>query len=415
MPGLGGIDLKRYQISRQLGFLPAQPPLTRLPHSCYQIWEDTLGKFPSLCNDESIRQQMDNMPVLSTRALATEPEWRRAYVVLSMMSQIYIWGGCQPSKTLPRSLTIPLLEVSAHLRIEPCASYASFCLWNVRPIPALGYPDPEVYSNPDNLAIINSFTRTKDEEWFFCVSASIEVIGGCMIPKMLEAIDAAGDGRREQVTDFLDELAGCLAQIDATLGRMYEKCAPSVFYHRVRRFLNGSKSMGGVCYEGLDGPGDWRSYAGGSNAQSSLIQLLDIVLGIDQSGSGAGAAGNGGKGACKPHGSFHRHMRDYMPGPHRDFLQLMSRVANIRLFVLGHSPGSDIRAAYNRAVGALVEIRQKHMVMAARYIIAPSLREKGEGGLEGVRGTGGTEFMPLLKGARDRTMESISLTGCRDC
>ncbi|KAF7171399.1 hypothetical protein CNMCM6106_005791 [Aspergillus hiratsukae] len=408
MPELAEINLQKYQISEQFGFLPAQPPLTRLPHPCYQIWEDTLGGFPSPSNYETIRQQIDNMPVLSTGALTTEPEWRRAYVVLSMMSQIYIWGGCQPSKKLPRSLTLPLLAVSAHLGIEPCASYASFCLWNVRPIAALDDPNPEVYSNLENLAIINSFTGTKDEEWFFCVSASIEVIGGRMIPKMLEAIDAARDGRRGQVTDFLDELASCLAQIDATLGRMYEKCAPSVFYHRVRRFLNGSKSMGGVWYEGIDGPGDCRSYAGGSNAQSSLIQLLDIVLGIDHSD-------DGGNGACKSHGSFHRHMRAYMPGPHRDFLQLMSRVSNLLPFVLSHGTGSDIRAAYNRAVAALGQIGQKHLVMAARYIIAPALKEKGKSGLDGVRGTGGTRFMPLLKDARDRTIECISSGVCRDC
>jgi indoleamine 2,3-dioxygenase len=95
---LAEINLQKYQISERLGFLPAQPPLTRLPHSCYQIWEDTLDGFASPSNYESIRQQMDKMPVLSAEALATEPEWRRAYVVLSMMSQLYIWASYQPSK-----------------------------------------------------------------------------------------------------------------------------------------------------------------------------------------------------------------------------------------------------------------------------------------------------------------------------
>ncbi|GFF32019.1 indoleamine 2,3-dioxygenase [Aspergillus udagawae] len=408
MSELAEINLQKYQISDQLGFLPAQPPLTRLPQTCYQIWEDTLDGFSSPCNYETIRQQMDTMSVLSTAALVTEPEWRRAYVVLTMMSQIYLWAGYQPSKELPRSLAVPLLEVSAHLGIEPCASFASFCLWNIRPIQALGYLDPEVYYNPENLVIIDSFTGTKDEEWFFCVSASIEAIGGRMIPKMLEAIDAARNGRRVQVTEILDEFADCLARIEATLVRMYENCAPSVFYHCVRRFLSGSKSMGGVWYEGVDGPGDRRSYAGGSNAQSSLIQLFDIVLGIDHTDESVNAA-------CKSPSSFHCDMRGYMPGPHRDFLHLMSRAANIRPFAMGHLAGSDIRAAYNRAVGALGQIRQKHLIMTARYIIAPALKEKGKGGLEGVRGTGGTDFIPLLKEARDRTIESTSSRVCRDC
>lgn len=37
----------------------------------------------------------------------------------------------------------------------------------------------------------------------------------------------------------------------------------------------------GVYYEEYDGTGQWHQYSGGSNAQSSLIQFFDIILGVE--------------------------------------------------------------------------------------------------------------------------------------
>lgn len=72
---------------------------------------------------------------------------------------------------------------------------------------------------------------------------------------------------------------------------MEEGCAPEVFYRDIRPFLAGSKNMAlaglpdGVFYEEDDdvGKGEWRQYSGGSNAQSSLMQFFDIVLGVEHS------------------------------------------------------------------------------------------------------------------------------------
>ncbi|KAE8356122.1 Indoleamine 2,3-dioxygenase [Aspergillus coremiiformis] len=358
MPGLQRITLEDYQISPQFGFLPQQPPLKQLQDPYYEIWEEMMSRLPLQSGDARIREDITNMPVLATARLVTEPEWRRAYVVLTFLSQIYIWGDHQPCNKLPRSLAVPLLDVSQHLQISPCATFAGFCLWNISPV---SHEDHRPY-DLENLKSINSFTGTKDEEWFFGVSAAIESIGGCMIVPMLHAMEAARDRRSVAVTDFLENLATCLEQIGSTLDRLYDQCSPSVFYHHFRRFLKGSPTVQesglsqGVFYEGEDGTGEWHQYPGGSNAQSSLIQLFDIVLGIDQS---AAMGGN-------PKGSFHKEMQRYMPGPHREFLELMARICNIRSFVLGHDPSSNIRHSYDRAITNLAIIRQKHLIMASR-------------------------------------------------
>lgn len=84
----------------------------------------------------------------------------------------------------------------------------------------------------------------------------------------------------------LEKFSTCIQDCGALLQRMHERCRPEVFYHIIRPFLAGSKNMSaaglprGVFYDEGEGKGEWRQYSGGSNAQSSLIQFWDAVLGV---------------------------------------------------------------------------------------------------------------------------------------
>lgn len=80
-----------------------------------------------------------------------------------------------------------------------------------------------------------------------------------------------------------------MGQICETLARLDERLSAEFFYHQLRPFLSGSKNMAaaglpeGVHYPTCRcGEGEWVQFSGGSNAQSSLIQFFDIVLGIKQ-------------------------------------------------------------------------------------------------------------------------------------
>src|SRR5205823_4702295 len=90
----------------------------------------------------------------------------------------------------------------------------------------------------------------------------------------------------------LRSFAERLDELGSILQRMYENCDPHVFYHRVRPFLAGSKNMAdaglpnGVIYEDGTGNEVYRQFSGGSNAQSSLIQFFDIVLGVEHRPTG---------------------------------------------------------------------------------------------------------------------------------
>jgi len=300
-------NLQDYQISEN-GFLPAVPPLDRLPDPYYDAWEDVASNLQSLIADKQIRQVVEELPILSTARLRSEAEWRRAYVVLGFISNSYIWGlekakdVCAPPgalcrnwlltelwllQRLPKCIAIPFLAVSEHLEVPPVVTYAACCLWNFQPIYAAGPIDMM-----ENLTTLNTFTGTMDESWFYLVSVAIEARGAPTIHLMLEAMQAVRRGDSYTVSECLALFAERIMDLRELLGRMYDHCTPRAFYFQIRPFLAGSKNMAeaglpnGVLFEDGSGDEEYRQYAGGSNAQSSLIQFFDIALGVQHRPTG---------------------------------------------------------------------------------------------------------------------------------
>lgn len=334
---------------------------------------------------------------------------------------------------IPPQLTIPLLEVCDHLELPPVATYAGVCLWNYKPIFA-----DEPANDLDNLACINTYTGSLDEQWFYLISVAIEARGGPSIPLMLQAIAAARVGDSKVVTECLQTLAEMLDEVTTILERMYEHCHPYVFYHRIRPYLAGSKNMAdaglpnGLMYDDGSGNAEYRQYGGGSNAQSSLIQFFDIVLGVEHRPTGEKPKDDKsdeeeGVGARPRHGFIHE-MRSYMPGPHRRFLEHVGAVANIREFVNARRSDKALCIAYDACLSMLRTMRDKHIQMVSRYIIiqsresqkqarpassrnaAPAMnlanvRPGEKSDKKQLRGTGGTALIPFLKQARDETGE----------
>lgn len=89
--------LPEYGIS-QNGFLPAEPPLSRLSQDYYRPWEQIIEKLPLLIETQQIRQSVDELPILDVSQLDNEAEWQRAHSMLAVMAQGYIWTGPEPSE-----------------------------------------------------------------------------------------------------------------------------------------------------------------------------------------------------------------------------------------------------------------------------------------------------------------------------
>lgn len=111
--------LPSYGISKN-GFLPASAPLTRIPNDYYQPWESIIEVLPTLLQTHQLRHQVDKLPVLDAQNLKTEAEWQRAYSMLAVIAQGYIWQGPEPSQVSrrPSCWDPPLL--TSILALTPC-------------------------------------------------------------------------------------------------------------------------------------------------------------------------------------------------------------------------------------------------------------------------------------------------------
>ncbi|KAG9241296.1 indoleamine 2,3-dioxygenase-like protein [Calycina marina] len=426
--------LENYGLSQDYGFLPAQLPLERLPDPYYNKWEAIVANLQGLILSKRLCGVIDRLPVLTTAGLEHDAEWQRAYSLLCFMAHGYVWGGDRPSERLPASITVPLLDISTYLEVPPVATYAAVCLWNFKPL----FVDEHV-DNLENLATLTTFTGSIDESWFYLVSVAIESRGAPILPLMLTAIKAARRNDIHTVTECLRFFAERLDDLGSLLKRMHESCDPQVFYNRIRPFLAGSKNMeeaglpNGLFYEDGTGSGAWKQYSGGSNAQSSLIQFFDIVLGIAHRPTGekkdAASESEMEGTAPPPKHNFLFEMRKYMPGPHRRFLEDVTMVANIRGFVEANHANKELTISYDACLAMLRAFRDIHINIVSRYVIIKSREARsrsrspvqtrrkvdiasssrqdlnGPTATKKLKGTGGTALIPFLKQARDETSE----------
>ncbi|KAI0967326.1 indoleamine 2,3-dioxygenase [Xylaria arbuscula] len=424
--------LSDYGISPTHGFLPDVLPLTRLPDPYYNKWEAIASNLQGLILSKRLRGVIDRLPVLSTVGLEHDAEWRRAYMLLTFFAHGYIWGGDTPCDRVPPSISAPLLQICDHLEIPPVSTYAASVLWNFKPL----FVD-EGIDDLDNIATLLTFTGSLDESWFYLVSVAIEARGGPIITLMLTAVAAAREGDSATVTRCLHAFAERLDALGGMLRRMHENCDPGFFYRRIRTFLAGSKNMAeaglpdGVIYDDGSGNSEYVQYSGPSNAQSSLIQFFDIILGIEhrptgEKGTPTSESEREGRTMAPKH-NFIRDMRRYMPGPHARFLEDVTVVANIREFVEERrSTDKPLSIAYDACLAMLRAFRDIHIAIVTRYIVLPSRENRARSRsrspeavrnrqnlatasrhqqYKNVKGTGGTALIPFLKQARDETGE----------
>ncbi|KAL8848260.1 MAG: hypothetical protein Q9221_006698 [Calogaya cf. arnoldii] len=240
--------------------------------------------------------------------------------------------------------------------------------------------------------------------WFYLVSVAIEARGAPLIPLMLDAIAAARRNDNRTVTACLRSFAERLDELGSILQRMYNNCDPHIFYYRIRPFLAGGKNMAdaglpnGLLFDDGTNGQDYRQLSGGSNAQSSLIQFFDIILGIEHRPTGekprqqSNGSESEGQTPQSRHNFIHE-MRAYMPGPYRRFLDHVSNVTNIRVFVENRRKNRHLTIAYDACLAMLSALRDKHIQLVSRYIIvkhssggvthntsAASKKQQGTGG-----------------------------------
>ncbi len=330
--------------------------------------------------------QVHRLPAaeFSASTLVSEEEWWRAYVVLTFLSQAYIWveGEKGVVGRLPRVLAVPWITVADHLEMPPVITYAATVLMNWRlrnPAKPLG--------DVDNLVAMANFTGTEDESWFYMVAIGVELAAVPGIKAVVQSLSAISEQDNQRLIVSLKTVAGALGEMRIALNRMYEHCDPKVFYVQIRPFQAGTKGLDafpeGLVYEGMSGRS---KFSGASAAQSSSIPTFDTFLGAKHTGNDA---------------HFLAEMTQHMPPRHRAFLEELRAQPSVREYAK-QSGDRELIVAYNDAVTAFAEFRSDHVILVTRYIVlqkAHSINQSLEN-----KGTGGTDFMLFLKQVRDDTL-----------
>jgi indoleamine 2,3-dioxygenase len=364
-------NLPAYDVSLTRGFLPAQDPPARLPPA-FEPWEAAAAEMPALLMSGRARARLAALPCLDASGL-NGAELERAMQVLSVLGNAYVWATPVADSRLPPPLARPWWKVAARLDRPPIIAHATLVLNNWRRL------DPAGSLALDNLDTQLLFLGGLDERWFYLVTVAVEAAGAPGLVALISALEAAATQDEPCLMTHLDALAVSLRAMLDALRRMPEQCDPYIFYHRVRPYLS-SWPEPGVIYEGVDET-PWL-FSGGSAAQSALLQALDAGLGI------------------RHDSPFLRDMRRYMPRGHRRLIADLEASASLRDYLTGRDalPGGVIDA-YDGCVELLDQFRRTHLEYSVRYIS----RQAGQGE---ARGTGGTDFVPLLSAARKSTRQA---------
>ena len=107
-----------------------------------------------------------------------------------------------------------------------------------------------------------------------------------------------------------------------------------------------------------------------------------------------------------------------MPGPHRVFLTLVSKLPSLREYVEHHTNDTELRVAYDDCMQKLKSWRGKHIATVSKYIVQPAREEQRAAVAEKIeingasetdqdwelQGTGGSALIPFLRHSRDDTI-----------
>jgi indoleamine 2,3-dioxygenase len=359
------------------GFLPASQTPFEI-RELYSPWMMIANNLSVLIASHTIKTMVDNLPFIMIDDLTTFAEFQTIYSMLCLIQAGYIWhnGEINHEHKVPAQIAVPLSIASSRLGIAPILTHGAIDLYNCR------IKDPSAPPSLDNLESAFSLTGTESESWFCLDMVAIEFEGAKTIRAILEIqelyklggpndqtippgeISAAIETRLQLVSDTIDT-------ITKILSRMYEKCDPDTFYGVLRKFLNGwtdEKTFPNGME--LEGVGSGIRYAGGSAAQSSIIQVYDIFFGVTHK--------NG----------FLKEMRNYMPGLHRDFLTYLESAPTMDVISKVYP---DVIPIYNNCLSNLSMFRSKHMGLIHVYIlnVAKKISVETQTPLA-IKGTGGT-------------------------
>jgi indoleamine 2,3-dioxygenase len=377
-----------------------------LPGKCISKFPDDLAEYQVLLDKmhqvENFQIYVDSnklsVPAIDLSKFSLE-ERKFIYSAISLIINKYIWcnGEHNIPKSIPYFLGKLLVDSAQSIGIVPVITNAAVDLYNWSLINDRKNPieyEPVEEEKKERGCIINfkniminyTMTNTKDEQWFYLIMIAIEFHGKVIIDLIEKINKFIKEKNSGLIRVNLDRLREQIIKIKSVLKRMYEHCRPEVFYNQIRIFLNGFDKKyfpDGLQIDGIDLP-EKLYYKGGSAAQSTLIQILDILLHKDEIG-------------CEFSKNFLKEMLDYMPIKHRKYaLDLKEYKENYNLhdYIIQFEDDRLIRV-YNNVLEELKLFRRTHFQIVRDYVFNFSNTK--------ALGTGGTEAKTFLSNVMNET------------
>ncbi|XP_073910717.1 indoleamine 2,3-dioxygenase 1 isoform X2 [Castor canadensis] len=274
--------LEEHHIDEDLVFALPQP-LEELPHK-YDAWIHIAKNLPELIGNGQLRGEVEKLPELSIDDLQGHKSQRLARLVLGYITMAYVWGQGDGDirKVLPRNIAVPYCGLSEKLGLPPILLYADCVLANWKK------KDPSGPMTYENMDILFSFPGGDCGKGFFLFSLLVEIAASPAIKEIPNVFNAIKRQDQESLKDTLLKIQQCLRKARKVFEKIPEHVDPKLFFNVLRIYLSGWENNPqlpeGLLYEGVwDTP---KQYAGGSAAQSSIFQCLDVLLGTDHRATG---------------------------------------------------------------------------------------------------------------------------------
>lgn len=358
-------------------FLPAVDPLQRFTANCFL--DELVAELPSLLAAGRARGVLSRVPVVDVERFKTKAEQERALAILSVLGHAAVHESWRTgsSSSVPKEIAMPWVSLASKMGRFPVLTYASHGLNNWRRL------EPNGPIELGNLGVLFNFYGGLDENWFVASHVEIEALAAPMVSAALEAQNAIPKRNVETIGSALITIEETLLKMMGSLQRVRIHCDPDIFFNRVQPFMQGMKN---VVYEGVKELGDKpQNYPGGSGAQSTILPLIDAVLGI--------------RHAQDPLLHYLMDLRRFMPPEHLALLTEAEIATSVREF-LAEEPDSDLIEKYDRCIEALGNFRAEHLKMSIEYIQKPARKSASS---RGEVGTGGSPFVGYLRKHREET------------
>ena len=191
---LGFLSFKR-------GFVPLNNPIESLPYP-FSKWDDIAKELPYHYKNQSLREAIKKLPVLSAQKNLLEDKFLcRASMLLSMLAHAYVRNERDEDLDIPLSITRPWQEISDRLkRPQPFLSYIDLIIYNWK------FKNSRCIGEVNDLELLTPTVNNQEENVFYLTQTEIAFKTNKILANIVAIQDAIINDDKSKVVAGLQAL-----------------------------------------------------------------------------------------------------------------------------------------------------------------------------------------------------------------